>query len=133
MFGRTRTLYKTASESLLMACFLTHTLLNGEIQLKCPTIDVDKCLGLSVNVIITQEKNIKRFFYIPNPFGTWTVLALHNFLSYVAFSEICLFVISPNTCSEVIPYFLPSFLFSVCLVSVRFTKPSFLDISNVSF
>lgn len=76
--------------------------------------------------------NYQIILYLPCSFRLWTIIALHEFVSFIALSNIWLLTIPPHSCSLIhlhkliryVTYCCPlPFLPSICPVSVRFSKP----------
>lgn len=65
------------------------------------------------------------YSYTQWTFRTLVCTALHNIVSFVAFSKVYLYTISPSPCSAIQTFFCPGI--------VKFSKSYFLIISNVSF
>lgn len=90
-------------------------------------------------VIMTSCLLVEGFLYVPCPFWIWTIMSLHNFLSVFALSNSCSLSLWPLFCHpftqiyQVSYYFSQFFLPSMCPVSVKFVKPSFVIICPQSF
>lgn len=80
------------------------------------------------------------FLFVPCPFGTWAVIAFHNFLSYVAHINVypllslqnpILLFIYTSSLSRLLAITLYSS--SVCHANIKLSNPSFLIIPPIHF
>lgn len=81
-------------------------------------IPVQSTIYTIMNLGIHLRKIILFFFIRPSLFRTWAIMSLHNFLSSVALSKTCLFVISPKSYSANLLHKL-ILLFHHCAVSLH--------------
>lgn len=101
----------------------------------------NQCLYPLHNVIFIS-KNRYMQIYVPCPLRPYAIIALHDFMSFVAVSNVCLFAIStvpfchPFTQAHQLSYFLlpsASFCLLICPVRVKFSEHSFLIMGSRNF